>query len=95
MADTATLGAMTFINFEDDWIITSRCSHHLNDNAFQFSSLQLLWQHVIITADNAIHPVKKESGVTVRLDRLAHGAKPKPGTSPIYDWTRVVPNVDR
>ncbi|KAK2998211.1 hypothetical protein RJ639_023475 [Escallonia herrerae] len=49
------------VNYENEWIIDSGCSHHVTGNDSLFSELH---QHngdkVIITTDNSVHPVEKE-----------------------------------
>jgi len=65
MEETTTVNAMTFINFEDGWIVDSGCGHHLMGDASKFFSLENYGgKDIIITADNNIHPTGKKVSVT-------------------------------
>ena len=65
VAETTTIDALALINFKEDWIIDSGCSHHLIGNEFMFSSFRKYeGNDVIVTADDSVHSVN----VTTRLE---------------------------
>jgi len=72
--------AMTFINFEDDWIIDWGCCHHLTGDTSKFSSLENYNRNdAIITVDNTIYLVEKKvvllllnEGDPITLENVYH-----------------------
>ena len=50
-----------FIDYNEEWIVDSGCSHHATGNETLLSDIRPHWQKkIIVTADNSMHPVTKE-----------------------------------
>ncbi|KAJ7965152.1 Retrovirus-related Pol polyprotein from transposon TNT 1-94 [Quillaja saponaria] len=55
------LNVNSFIDYKKEWIFDSRCTHHLTGNESLLSNAHHHDRNrVIVTADNSVHPVKKE-----------------------------------
>ncbi|CAL9044846.1 unnamed protein product [Musa banksii] len=64
MAETTKV--MTSINFENNWIVDSRCSHHLTSDDAKFTNLHRYeGTDTIIMADNIVHQVKNEGTIII------------------------------
>ena len=61
------VGALSSINFQDDWIVDSGCGHHLTGDDSKFTNLYHYERNdAIVIADNTIHQVEKEGIITVQ-----------------------------
>ena len=55
------IGVTGVIDYEKEWIVDSRCSHHATGDANLLSDVRPHeGKRVIMTADNSLHPVMKE-----------------------------------
>lgn len=60
MVEHTTVDTITSINFEDDWIVDSSCSHHLTKNDSKFSTFcHYDGNDDIITTNNTVHLVEQ------------------------------------
>ena len=59
--DGVSASAHAFIDYNEEWIVDSGCSHHATGNETLLSDVRPHFQKkVIMTADNSMHPVTKE-----------------------------------
>ena len=59
--DGGSASAHAFIDYDEEWIVDSGCSHHATGNETLLSDVHPHFQKkVIMTADNSMHPVTKE-----------------------------------
>lgn len=64
--------AVNYVNYKDEWIIDSGCSHHVTGNDSLFSELhQHNGERVIVTADNSTYPVVKEGIVKIDVNEAS------------------------
>ncbi|KAG5619732.1 hypothetical protein H5410_004950 [Solanum commersonii] len=57
------------VDFKDEWIIDSGCTHHVTGDDSLFSVLrQHKGERVIVTADNSTYPVMKEGVVEIGIN---------------------------
>ncbi|KAK8525313.1 hypothetical protein V6N12_014008 [Hibiscus sabdariffa] len=65
--DEASIDAYAFINYDEEWIVDSGCSHHATGNDTLLSDVRPHhMKKVIVTADNSLHPVTKEGDLNDR-----------------------------
>ena len=59
--DDISADAHAFIDYNEEWIVDSSCSHHASGNETLLSDVRPHCQKkVIVTADNSMRPVTKE-----------------------------------
>ena len=59
--DDVSANAHAFIDYNEEWIVDSGCSHHATGNETLLSDVRPHCQKkVIVTVDNSMHPVTKE-----------------------------------
>lgn len=71
--DSPNVQVLASINYQNDWIVDSGCSHHLTGDKAKFHEfVHYEGNDAIVTADNTVHPVvnegvvKVEDGVTLK-----------------------------
>lgn len=63
------------IDYKKEWIIDSGCTHHATGSASLLSDVRPHdGTQAIVTADNTVHPVKKEGHLNVRAERTNGGS---------------------
>ncbi|KAL7153023.1 hypothetical protein ABFS83_04G137000 [Erythranthe nasuta] len=66
-----TKNASDSIDYQNDWIIDSGCSHHATGNDWLLSDIHPRHgRRIIVTADNSLHPVVKEGNFDVQSDNF-------------------------
>ncbi|KAK4415819.1 hypothetical protein Salat_2689300 [Sesamum alatum] len=72
IGSSSNLTQINYADYNDEWIIDSRCSHHVSGDDTLFSELR---QHnekrVIVTTDNSTYPVAKEGFVKIDTDETS------------------------
>ncbi|KAL8161569.1 hypothetical protein V2J09_013058 [Rumex salicifolius] len=54
------------INYEKDWIVDSRCSHHMTGDMSKFTKMRKYeGREAVITTDNTMHPVQHVGDLTI------------------------------
>ena len=74
--DDVSADALAFIDYNEEWIVDSRCSHHAIGNETLLSNVRPHCQKkVIVIADNSMHPMTKEGDLndeSVLLKNVYH-----------------------
>ncbi|KAK8593173.1 hypothetical protein V6N12_045258 [Hibiscus sabdariffa] len=74
--DDASVDAHAFINYDEEWIVDSGCSHHATGNDTLLLDVRPHhMKKVIATADNSLHPITKEGDLndgSVHLKDIYH-----------------------